>query len=156
PAGGTVVRRRRVHGARGARFPLRRGAGHSRLPPRRPGRAPPPRRRVRQRRRRSRQAIARRAGLGARRDLSRTGTIRRMNVADRLLVSTRKGLFTFVRDAGTWRARNKAFVGENVTLALADSRVGWFAALNMGHFGVKLRHSANEGETWEERAVPVY
>ncbi len=76
-------------------------------------------------------------------------------MADRLLVSTRKGLFAFVRQGGGWVLRRKAFLGENVTLTLAHSS-GWYAALNHGHFGVKLRHSADEGETWEERAVPAY
>jgi hypothetical protein len=78
-----------------------------------------------------------------------------MIMADRLLVSTRKGLFAFARDGGGWRAERTAFLGENVTLALAGER-GWFAALNLGHLGVKLRHSADEGATWQERAVPVY
>ena len=76
-------------------------------------------------------------------------------MADRLLVSTRKGLFAFVRHGSGWKLRRKAFLGENVTLTLASSS-GWYAALNLGHFGVKLRHSGDEGETWEERAVPAY
>jgi hypothetical protein len=79
-----------------------------------------------------------------------------MSVADQLLVSTRKGLFTFAREGGGWRLWRKAFTGENVTLAMADRRAGWFAALNLGHFGVKLRHSADQGEKWEERTVPAY
>jgi hypothetical protein len=77
-------------------------------------------------------------------------------MADQLLVSTRKGLFAFARDGGRWRLRHSAFLGENVTLTLADPRLGWYAALNMGHFGVKLRHSADEGRTWAERGVPIY
>ncbi len=76
-------------------------------------------------------------------------------MADQLLVSTRKGLFVFTAADG-WKKPRSAFLGENVTLALADRRGGWYAALNLGHFGVKLRRSADEGRTWEERAVPVY
>ncbi len=74
-----------------------------------------------------------------------------------LLVSTRKGLFTFEAHAGAWTLTRRAFVGDNVTLALADSRDGtWYAALDHGHFGVKLHRSADRGETWEEVGVPAY
>jgi len=31
-----------------------------------------------------------------------------------------------------------------------------YAALNLGHFGTKLHHSADGGKTWQERGVPVY
>jgi hypothetical protein len=78
-----------------------------------------------------------------------------MTVADLLLVSTRKGLFVLARGPSGWAVRRTAFLGENVTLAL-PAPSGWFAAINLGHFGVKLRHSTDEGETWEERAVPAY
>lgn len=77
-------------------------------------------------------------------------------MADHLLVSTRKGLFVFSKGPAGWAARPPLFLGENVTLSLAIPGRGWFAALNLGHFGVKLRHSADEGRTWEERAVPTY
>src|SRR3954465_1981465 len=78
-------------------------------------------------------------------------------MADRLLVSTRKGLFTIDRGAAGWRVAGVAFLAENVTLAHADPRDGgWYAALNLGHFGVKLKFSPDRGKTWEERAVPAY
>src|SRR5262245_26634028 len=70
------------------------------------------------------------------------------------MVSTRKGLFVLARASGEWRIRAPAFLGDNVTRTLADG--GWYAALNLGHFGVKLRHSTDEGQTGEDRAVPVY
>jgi photosystem II stability/assembly factor-like uncharacterized protein len=74
-------------------------------------------------------------------------------VSDRLLVSTKKGLF--VAEGG--RVVRSAFLGENVTLALADPRDGGlYAALNLGHFGTKLKYSPDGGATWEERAVPEY
>ncbi len=76
-------------------------------------------------------------------------------MAGRLLVSTRKGLFTFARAAGGWRVERVSFLGQNVTLAHAGA-AGWLAALNLGHFGVKLHHSGDGGRTWEERAVPAY
>lgn len=78
-------------------------------------------------------------------------------MTDRLLVSTRKGLFTVARGAGGWRVARVSFLAENVTLAHADPRDGgWFAALNLGHFGVKLKFSPDAGATWEDRAAPAY
>ena len=75
-------------------------------------------------------------------------------MADHLLVSTRKGLFA-LDPAG--HVTRTAFLGENVTLALADPHTGgWFAALNLGHFGTKLKFSPDAGATWEDRAVPAY
>jgi len=78
-------------------------------------------------------------------------------VSERLLVSTRKGLFVVVPQRGGWRIERSAFLGDNVTLALADDRDGsWYAALNLGHFGVKLRRSTDQGRSWDELAVPTY
>ena len=78
-------------------------------------------------------------------------------MSDRLLVSTRKGLFTVDRGATGWRIANTAFLAENVTLAHVDPRDGgWYAALNLGHFGTKLKFSPDAGTTWEERPVPAY
>jgi hypothetical protein len=78
-------------------------------------------------------------------------------MADRLLVSTRKGLFALEPGPGVWRIAGSAFLGENVTLALIDPRDGgWYAALNLGHFGVKLKYSPDAGRTWEDRNVPAY
>jgi len=78
-------------------------------------------------------------------------------VSNRLLVSTKKGLFTIDRTAAGWRIADVAFLGDNVTLAHVDPRDGgWYAALNLGHFGVKLKFSPDRGKTWEERAVPAY
>ena len=78
-------------------------------------------------------------------------------MSERLLVSTRKGLFVLDRPASGWRITHSSFLGDNVTLALADPRDGsWYAALNLGHFGVKLRRSTDEGRNWTELAVPAY
>lgn len=78
-------------------------------------------------------------------------------MSDRLLVSTRKGLFPVDRGPAGWRVGSPAFLGENVTLAHADPRDGgWYAALNLGHFGVKLKFSPDGGKTWEDRAAPAY
>lgn len=77
-------------------------------------------------------------------------------MSDRLLVSTRKGLFTVTRGAaGGWAITGTAFLGDNVTLTMTDPRDGRsYAALDLGHFGVKVHRSTLDG--WEEIAAPVY
>jgi photosystem II stability/assembly factor-like uncharacterized protein len=76
-------------------------------------------------------------------------------MSETLLVSTRKGLFTVARKAGKWEIAAVDFLGDNVTLTLTDPRDGRrYAALDHGHFGVKLHRSTANG--WEEIAVPVY
>ncbi|WP_141455969.1 glycoside hydrolase [Pseudoxanthomonas sp. z9] len=78
-------------------------------------------------------------------------------MSDRLLVSSRKGLFVLARDNGSWRIADTAFLGDNVALALADPRDGsWYAALDLGHFGAKLHRSIDQGRQWEEVGVPAY
>src|ERR1700730_10083061 len=73
----------------------------------------------------------------------------------KLLISTRKGLFTGTREAGRWEITAVDFLGDNVTLTLTDRRDGrHYAALDHGHFGVKLHRSTATG--WEEIAVPAY
>ena len=45
-------------------------------------------------------------------------------MSDRLLVSTRKGLFTLDRGPSGWKVTNTSFLAENVTLSHVDSRDG--------------------------------
>ncbi|MFY9700280.1 MAG: hypothetical protein WAK34_18510 [Rhodoplanes sp.] len=76
-------------------------------------------------------------------------------MSDTLLVSTRKGLFTVARGGGQWEIAGVDFLGDNVTLTLIDRRDGRrYAALDHGHFGVKLHRSTPTG--WEEIAAPAY
>ncbi|VWB32996.1 glycosyl hydrolase [Burkholderia pseudomultivorans] len=77
---------------------------------------------------------------------------------DRLLVATRKGLFVLHADgAGGWSLGAPHFVGEPVSMTLADPRDGTlYAALNLGHFGVKLHRLRTGAADWEPCAVPVY
>lgn len=77
-------------------------------------------------------------------------------MSDTLLVSTKKGLFVLQRGGAGWQVKRVAFLGENVTLAHVDPAGGWYAAMNLGHFGVKLKFSPDGGATWEDRAVPEY
>jgi hypothetical protein len=74
-------------------------------------------------------------------------------MSDTLLVSTRKGLFTVSRKAGEWSISAVDFLGDNVSISLADRRDGRrYAALDHGHFGVKLHRSTATG--WEEIDAP--
>ncbi|HUR43889.1 MAG TPA: hypothetical protein VMZ01_07305 [Aestuariivirga sp.] len=77
-------------------------------------------------------------------------------MSEEILVSTRKGLFTLARESKGWAVRGVDFLADNVTLAVRDGRDGTsYAALNHGHFGVKL-HRKLAGGGWEEVAAPAY
>ena len=73
---------------------------------------------------------------------------------DRLIVGTRKGLFVFEADDADprrWRQTALHFIGEPVTSALADRRDGTlYAALNLGHFGVKLHRLPAGEHEWQQ------
>ena len=74
-----------------------------------------------------------------------------------LLIASRKGLFVVSGGASQWRITAHHFVGDAVSFALADPRDGsWYAALKLGHFGVKLRKSTDQGATWSEMAAPAF
>jgi photosystem II stability/assembly factor-like uncharacterized protein len=79
-------------------------------------------------------------------------------MSHRCHVSTRKGLFTLERGKqGGWSIARVNFLGDNCTFAMHDPRNGdLFAALNHGHFGVKLHRSRDGGSTWQEIAAPQY
>jgi len=78
-------------------------------------------------------------------------------VSNTLLVSTRKGLFEVRRHSSGWSIDQPSFVGDNVTLTLVDVRDGtWYAALDHGHFGVKLHRSEDDGASWLEVVAPEY
>ncbi len=79
-------------------------------------------------------------------------------MTDRLLVATSKGLFVLQADGkGGWTLGEPYFVGEPVSMVLPDPRDGsLYAALNLGHFGVKLHRRRAGAADWEECAVPVY
>src|SRR5262249_14726065 len=78
-------------------------------------------------------------------------------MSDRIVVATRKGLFTVEARASNWIVARADFVGDNVSCFLADERDGSvYAALEHGHFGVKLHRAARLGAPWEECAAPAY
>jgi hypothetical protein len=76
---------------------------------------------------------------------------------DRAWIATRKGLFEMRRAAQGWRIERVSFLGEPVSMLLppqGDQRM--LAALNLGHFGVKLHASEDAGATWREVSTPTY
>jgi hypothetical protein len=79
-------------------------------------------------------------------------------MSDRLLVGTRKGLFRIEREGdGRWRISRSWFLGDPVSMVLPEPggrRI--HAALDLGHFGVKLRRSDDGGDTWAEAPVPAF
>jgi hypothetical protein len=78
-------------------------------------------------------------------------------MSDRVRVATRKGLFTITRRGGRWEIGQPDFLGDPVTNVLDNPRDGaLYATLNLGHFGVKLKRSRDDGKTWEELEAPTY
>lgn len=71
------------------------------------------------------------------------------------LIATRKGLFCLSNENRL--SPVDAFIGVPVTqvLARADSPC-WFAALDHGHFGVKMQRSDDAGKSWKEVNAPRY
>ncbi len=80
-----------------------------------------------------------------------------MQRLDRAWVATRKGLFELRRSAHTWAIERVSFLAEPVSMVLPPDDTGFMlAALNLGHFGVKLHASDDAGATWREVACPIY
>ena len=79
-------------------------------------------------------------------------------MSDRILVATRKGLFTFQEaESGEWNVTRTAFLGDPVTLVHAEpGGLRVHAALDHGHFGVKTHRSTDGGESFEEMEAPKY
>jgi hypothetical protein len=81
-------------------------------------------------------------------------------MAEQLLVGSRKGLFFLQRVGGgqaTWQIADTAFLGDPVTMVLAVPETGrLYAALDHGHFGVKLHCSEDNGRHWTETTAPEY
>src|SRR5580658_4599525 len=74
-----------------------------------------------------------------------------------LRVGTRKGLFSFERQAGSWIQSGHDFAGAPVSAILADPRDGsLYAALNLGHFGVKLHRRDPGSAAWTELPAPAF
>jgi hypothetical protein len=79
-------------------------------------------------------------------------------MSDRLFAATRKGLFEFRKRGASWELLGMSFLGSPVSQVMRDPRDGaFYAALDLGHFGVKLHRSDDGGgTTWKEIGVPSY
>jgi photosystem II stability/assembly factor-like uncharacterized protein len=82
-------------------------------------------------------------------------------MSDVFHVASRKGLFTFRKKgkgkSAKWEAGTPAFLGEPVVAVLTDPRDETIhAALRMGHFGPKMRRSADGGKSWEDVPTPRF
>jgi hypothetical protein len=77
-------------------------------------------------------------------------------MSERILVGTRKGLFELKRFARGWDVAGVHFLGDPVTAVLPPKGGPLHAALDLGHFGVKLWTSENDGKEWQERAAPAF
>jgi photosystem II stability/assembly factor-like uncharacterized protein len=100
-------------------------------------------------------------------------------MSNRFHVATRKGLFTIERRRSGWSITDASFLGDNCTLVMHDPRPAsgaasvasrgrgrrgdrrpgsgtLYAALNHGHFGIKMHRSTDGGKSWTEIATPVY
>jgi hypothetical protein len=78
---------------------------------------------------------------------------------NRAWAATRKGLFELrLSGPDDWRIAGASFLGEPVSMLLAPKRGEGFmlAALNLGHFGVKLHASDDAGAHWREVSTPAY
>lgn len=70
------------------------------------------------------------------------------------LIATRKGLFQLSEDS---TLELNAFEGVPVSMILASRHYDvWYAALDHGHFGVKLHRSDDAGKSWSEVSTPTY
>ena len=82
-----------------------------------------------------------------------------MLMSKRLLVGTKKGLFTLNRTRGAtpWRIARTDFAGQRVSMMMQDKRDGaLYAAIDGGHFGQKLHKSEDNGKSWTEVTTPAY
>lgn len=75
----------------------------------------------------------------------------------RAWAATRKGLFALQHDGQRWEVAQVHFLGEPVSMLLPpDAQGRMLAALNLGHYGVKLHASDDGGAHWHEVAAPAY
>lgn len=83
-----------------------------------------------------------------------------MNKNSRLYIGTRKGLFTFkpaLSGKIPWKMDRVDFLGDPVTAVLPpDDQGRILAALNLGHFGVKLRRGSVKKTDWKDLPCPTY
>ena len=75
----------------------------------------------------------------------------------KLLLATRKGLFEVHTQASRSKIVRHDFPGDALSQVLVDRRHGiWYAAQNLGHFGVKMKRSQDQGKSWDDLAAPAF
>ncbi|MEO0339817.1 MAG: sialidase family protein [Bacteroidota bacterium] len=73
-----------------------------------------------------------------------------------ILVGTSKGLVV-LKKAAEWQVESIHFLGFPVAFVYVDERSNtWWVGLAHRHWGPKLHRSSNQGESWDELAVPQY
>lgn len=81
-------------------------------------------------------------------------------MALKILAATRKGLFTLAQTGPAktpWQVEKVDFLADNVSMLLHDPRDGrLYAALDHGHFGVKMHVAESASAPWIESAAPAY
>lgn len=77
-------------------------------------------------------------------------------MSSEVLIGTRKGLFLAESDTKSWKITKAMLLGEPITMVLVDRQSHWHAAVEHGHFGVKLKRSNDNGDTCEEMGTPEY
>lgn len=76
--------------------------------------------------------------------------------APTIWVGTRKGLFAVRKGASGWNLGAPRFPGEPVSQFARDAKTGeCYAALRLGHFGVKVWKGTDAGD-WKEVAAPAF
>src|SRR5690606_7900696 len=79
------------------------------------------------------------------------------DMSDAVLAGTRKGLFRIEKEAGgRWRVARDWFLGDPVSMVLAEPGGRVHAACDLGHFGVKLKRSIDGGDTYTDIEPPAY
>ena len=74
----------------------------------------------------------------------------------KLLVGTSKGLVTYHKK-NSWQVESVHFLGFPVSMIYVDERKNvWWVCLAHRHWGQKLHCSYDQGETWEQVAMPKY
>jgi photosystem II stability/assembly factor-like uncharacterized protein len=76
---------------------------------------------------------------------------------NKLLVGTGKGLVIFQRQHGNWKIEKSLFIGMPVSYVYVDERTDeWWVSITHRHWGQKLHHSKDRGQTWKAIPMPKY
>ena len=77
-------------------------------------------------------------------------------MAQKVLVSTKKGLFIFKLDGDQSQCIGHYHSGIPVTAACVDATGAIWSCFDHGHWSVKISRSQDEGQSWQEIASPKY